>query len=511
MAEIKNRLFTSAIWNITSILITAIGAFVTMPIIINGIGTDNYGLFSIILMIGGFAALQDFGLGEATLRYVSFYFKKNDLNGINRVVQSSLTVYMITISVVFLIIQVFAYQIINLFELQPDQVDIGLTAIRLGALGFFLSTLDQAMQKIPEALVRYDLTNKVNISFTILRFSLMIAAVKYGYGLIGLVSVTVLISAFRLIVFYVVSYRLIPGITIFPAYNKKGIKEVFNFSIYSFINQIISQISQNADRIILGMFFGTSAVGFLSAPKDLIQRASGITGAAGKALFPTFSSMNDSESMVRLYAKSLWLLSLLTMLLLIPLAVIIPDFLSLWISPEFSENSSEFARLFSLGLAFNGGVVVYFSLLKGTNRISWLTKIMSTLTIISIGATALLVYNYGLVGAGIRVLIFSWIGVVICLIIGKQIFKENYTLRDMVEFGLVLPLSGLIVYFLGAHFTSVIFLDSWLKLVLGYAFLVCFVGLSALLINLAVYNKSGFGFWLWYTAKNKLNQWLKKY
>ena len=102
MAVKKIGLLNSGLWNIISIIITAFGAFVSMPIIINGIGTDNYGLFSVILMIGGFAALQDFGLGEATLRFVSFYSAKNDLSGIKRVMQSTLLDYLFTLIIVFL-------------------------------------------------------------------------------------------------------------------------------------------------------------------------------------------------------------------------------------------------------------------------------------------------------------------------------------------------------------------------------------------------------------------------
>lgn len=502
----KKLLLSSAIWNIATIIVTAIGAFVTMPIIINGIGTDNYGLFSIILMIGGFAALQDFGLGEATLRYVSYYNEKKNLAGINRVVQSSLTVYIITISIVFFLLQVFAIQIIDLFKLQPDQVDIGLVAIRLGAVGFFISTLDQAMQKIPEALLRYDISNKVSIVFTILRFVLMIGAVHYGFGLIGLVCATILISALRLIMFYIISYRLVPGIEIYPIYNKQGIKEVFNFSIYSFINQIISQISQNTDRIILGVFFSTSAVGFLSAPKDLIQRASGITGAAGKSLFPTFSSMLDKDAMANLYKKSLWLLSLFTMILLIPLAIIMPDFLTIWISPEFSSNSSEFASLFTLGMAFNGGVIVYFSLLKGTNRINLLTKIMSTLTIISIIVTVILVYEYGLIGAGVRAILFSWIGTVICMVIGKKLFADKYRIKDMIEFGFLLPIIAIAVYVIGINLTTTIELNTWLKIILIYSTFVIIMGSLAVLVNLIIYNKSGSGYFLWNMIKQKMKR-----
>ncbi len=506
----KRGLVNSAIWNILNLVVTALGAFFSMPVIINGIGTDNYGLFSIILMIGGFAALQDFGLGEATLRYVSFYYGKNDLSGINKVIQSTTSVYLLTISVVFIILQLLASPIINLFKLEPEQVTTGLEAFRIACISFFIATLAQAMQKIPEAILRYDVTNKANIVFVTIRFAAMIIVVKMGYGLIGLVWVLVVIAFLRLLAFYALSRKLIPGITLYPKYTKDGVKEIFSFSIYSFINQIISQVSQYADRIVLGIFFSTADVGFLSAPKDIIQRASGITGAAGQALFPKFSSMNENEDMANLYSRSLWILSLLTMMLLIPLAIVIPSFLSIWISPEFANNSAQFARLFSLGMAFNGGTIVYFSLLKGTNRINWLTKIMSSLTIVSILVTVALVYQYGIIGSGIRTILFSWIGTVICIIIGRKVFSRRYKKRDILEFGLLTPISGLTIYFLGIHNSKTILLNNWWSIIFHYGFYATLVLVLSFTLNLLSFRRSGTGYFLWLSLKKKNLKWLLK-
>ncbi|MFH0756018.1 MAG: flippase, partial [Bacteroidota bacterium] len=70
MAKTKG-LFSNALWNILSVSFTAVAGFLVVPIVLKSLGTDNYGIYAIILMIGGFAVLQNLGLGEATLKYVA--------------------------------------------------------------------------------------------------------------------------------------------------------------------------------------------------------------------------------------------------------------------------------------------------------------------------------------------------------------------------------------------------------------------------------------------------------
>jgi len=497
-------LLTNANWSIFSIIVSVLGAFVSMPIIINTLGINNYGLFSIILMIGGFAAIQDFGLGEATLRYVSLYYSKNDIKGINRVVNSTLYLYIIILGSIFIIIQLFSSQIINLFELDNDQVDTGILALRIAAFSFVFVTIAESLQKIPQALLRYDVTSKVNLLIVIIRFSSMIIVVKLGYGIIGLMCVIVLISILKLITYYIVSKKMIKELKILPHYDKNGLKEVFSFSIYSFLNSIISQIANYADRLVLGMFYGASDVAFLAAPKDITSRASGLVGAAGNVLFPKFSSMKEGVGMQKLYVNVLWGLTTFSLIILIPLSVVFSNFLTLWISEEFSNNSSEFAKLFALGFAFNGGASVYMSLLKGTGRMKLLTSIISILTITSIVATIILVYNYGLIGSGIRTLIFSWVCILICIVIGKNVFN-NIKLTPFVLENAIIPLIvGFSVYFLGICFDDVIVINNWLLLIVYYTFLSFTVLILSFILNYLFFKKAGSGYYYFNLLSKKI-------
>lgn len=486
-------LLGSASWNMFSLMVVAISGLITMPIVIRGIGTENYGLYSIIMMIGGFMALQDLGLGEATLRFVAKYYAADDLKGINRVMGATLFVYSVTGTLVSGLIMLLAPLVIGLFKVESGQEDVAILALRIAGLGFLFTTFRGALQKIPEAVQRYDISSKILIGVTVIRCIVMIVVVKMGGGIVGLAWILSANALLNIVIYYFVAIHLIAGIRCFPQAGKEGLKEVFSYGIFSFINQIISNIALYMDRFILGMFFGTADVGYLTAPKDLLTRAQGLTGAAGRALFPRFSSMKEGPEMQQLYCFSLWALTCCSVVIFIPTAIVMPEFLSLWVSPEFAEYSAPVARLLALGLACNGGVGAYFALLKGTGRIHWLTWIFTTYMVISAIITALLVFKYGLIGAGVKMLVAAWCGMTFCMVVGKMVFSSLRVGRVLLETAIIPVSLGGLVYVTGINLQELNLIGGWISLMFFAVVCAALLGVMLLGVNIIIFRKDASG------------------
>ena len=338
----------------------------------------------------------------------------------------------------------------------------------------------------------------------VLRYFAMYLIAKFDGGIIGLTILGLISAVIDIFIYSFLAKKLIPDLKLFPNFQKKGIQEVFGYGVFSFLNDLIQRSSTYIDQLILGLFFNASSVGYLTAPKDLITKAQGLTGAASQALFPRFSSMDEGKEMYNLYVNSLWVLTIFSTIIFIPLAIIIPPFLSKWLSPEFAHNSSKFARLFSLGIAFNGGVSSYLALLKGTGRVKWLTNIISTLTILSGIVTAILVYKYGIIGSGIRVLLFSWVGSILCMYIGNKIFKDFNVIKVTIE-TIIIPVAlSLIFFFLGSTVIDSLNIENWFEIIFSYFTL--FIGMILIQFgfNWLVYRGNGKGIVLLKRIKTQL-------
>src|SRR5690625_6333705 len=74
----KSQLKAGIYLSYISLFITNISNLILTPFIIRGLGDSEYGLYMLIGAFVGYIAVLDFGLGNATVRFVSKYRAEND-------------------------------------------------------------------------------------------------------------------------------------------------------------------------------------------------------------------------------------------------------------------------------------------------------------------------------------------------------------------------------------------------------------------------------------------------
>ena len=256
---------------------------------------------------------------------------------------------------------------------------------------------------------------------------------KIGYGLKGLIWINVLNYFFILIIYIVLAKRVMAGINISFEKLKETCKEIFNFSIFSFGIQLIGNLSNYVDRLLLGKFINPQSISYMTIPRDMLGQVSMATGSLGQALFPRFSTSSSDEDIKQVYLDSTWVLLFFSLILFIPLSITVPYFLSLWINPSFGLVSGDSAKLIAINFSLLGLSVPYFNYLKGTGRIKFLSKIMFLLSSLSIVIAFFLIQKWGLIGAGYRYLVTSWMSIIISLIVINKFIKPTNLFFEIIK------------------------------------------------------------------------------
>src|ERR1041385_7623656 len=65
---------------------------VVLPILVRGLGAERYGLLALSLVIIGFAAIADLGVGRAASKYLAEDFEKNETSRTQQHISSALTI-----------------------------------------------------------------------------------------------------------------------------------------------------------------------------------------------------------------------------------------------------------------------------------------------------------------------------------------------------------------------------------------------------------------------------------
>lgn len=451
----KTRSLTqNALWNITSTACNILLLFLGTPIIIRGLGTENYGVYVILGSIAGMLAITNLGLGEATLRYVAEYHAKNDPASVNRVFSSTLLLYAILGGAITAVIFFFPTPLIHLLKLTDSPA--ASTLIRLTVLMFWLNLLGGCLLAIPKALQRYDWCAAFEFFQNLLRLGVVIGIIWLGYGLVALMWGSLAIAFLALLALIVMARRLIPYLAIsWPGMN--GFKQILSYGVFIFLGQMVGLLWQYGDSILLSSFIGPVAVAFFSVPMQLVGKCFQVITAGISVMFPRFAAKGGDFQSRRKEIGELYLTGtqaglLGSIFICVPLAVMLPDFLRLWISPEFSKNTCGIGTVLAGSYIIRGAFLAYDALLKGLGypRIIFLVTLFSSLMIV--GVDVVLIPIWGLNGVGFAYIVSPVVGIITIVWIFKRLLQ-----LDMLYFftEIVVPyLLGLILLFAGIWIRS---------------------------------------------------------
>jgi O-antigen/teichoic acid export membrane protein len=416
---------SNSIWSISSTLWSTIVTFFLTPFLINRIGVEHYGIYMLLMSIAGMMGILNLGLGEATLRFVARYYVLRDSDGINRVVGSTLLVYSLMGLLGGTLLFLFAPKICLLLSIPVNDQQLTISIIKLTAFNFGFSFIIGVFSSIPAAVLRFDISTKVSILQNIFQVVGTVILLLSGYGLYSIVLWSVLSILFIQITNMIIAKRLLPDLCLFPVFSIKGLKEVFSYGVFSSINDVIALLSSHIDRILLAAFVNPMAVAALTVPKQILERASSLLQSSGAVLFPKISSMSNLDDIRRIYQISSWGLLTLSMAMFTPGIILLPEFISLWINPQFAKSSGIVAQLLSAAFAFRGISEPYFAVLKGMNKIKYLTVIFLSTNLISILLAIPLLYYYSVEGAGFRALLLVWVSIPISFWINTRFLKDK--------------------------------------------------------------------------------------
>jgi len=399
-ASRPRSLISNTTWTALLALWTTSVNFFFTPFLIGHIGDGHYGLYVLLMSVNGLLGIMNPGLGEATLRYVARYYRRTDLTGINRVVGATLSVCVITALLGATALFFRSPWIASLLAIPAADLELTISLLRLMAINFGLALLNEVLGSIPQALQRFDINTKVMIARSAFQVVGSVVIVFFGLGLYGVILWIVITSVLALVTNTVVAKRLIPQLSLRPLPTKSGLKEIFSYSIFSVLTNILGMVWSQADRILLGILISASAVTYLTVPWNLAFRILGCMSQAGTVLFARFSAMKEFEDKKRLYLLATWTMLSITTIVFVPVTVLIPDFLRLWINPSFAEKSAYVGQVIAASCMVRGAFIPYEALFKGIGKPQYLTRLVLLTSLTSLVVNLALIPTYGLLGAG---------------------------------------------------------------------------------------------------------------
>lgn len=257
----SNQLKLGVILSYVIIILNCLVNIFLTPFLIENIGDSQYGLYQLIGAFVGYLTILDFGLGNAVIRYVAEYRNKNDKKGESNFLASVTILYSIITFFIF-IISVILYS--NLEKIFPNftqqEFDDAKVMFIILVINLVVTIPGGIFNSIINGYEKYIFPRMLNIIKIIFRVIALYFVVTIGYGAIGIVIVDTILNFIIVIANYFVCKKRINIKIKLYSFDKKLIKEIFNYSFFIFLSVIFNQVNWKVDQTIIGMKLSTVAV-----------------------------------------------------------------------------------------------------------------------------------------------------------------------------------------------------------------------------------------------------------
>ncbi len=436
-------LVRNTLWNFLSQGWFLILAFVTTPYIIRKLGTDAYGVLSIVGVVLGYFAFLDLGLDRAVIKYVAEYYAKKDFDTIREVIGTALVIYFLMGFIGGTVIaSLTAILITKVLKIPSNLINISQFIFYISALGFLINMPLSVFGSIPKALQRFDVVNKIKICFGTLQLLLTVLLLHLGYFLKQIVIMNFLVSMLSIFIYIFISKRLLPQIQFRPVFNKDIFIKLFKFGGTITIGKITVPIGTQLGRFLIGVFYPISFVTYFTVPYMLASKIWLIPSNIVSVIFPATSelfSQNQTNILHELHLRSTKYIMMVAVPITILLIIFAKQILGLWMGPDFAIQGAFSLRLLALATLISSSAWTCVTAAQGAGRPDIPAKVQVLQAVINVILCFLLIPRWGINGVAVAWLIHHMVGIPIIIgVTNKRILKMSNL--QFIKNGLGFPL-----------------------------------------------------------------------
>ena len=433
----------NTVFNILSEITPIIIAILVIPQLIEKLGTDRFGVLTLVWVAIGYFSFFDLGLGRALTKSVAEKLGKQEEESLPDLIYTSLFfMSLLGLAGMIAILTFSPWLIHNLLKIPNTLQTETLQAFYALSLSIPIVICSAGLRGVLEGLQRFKIVAKIRIPFSLATFLGPLFMAYFTNNLFLIVCILVII---RLFVFFVYLFSCLNILTVTRkrhALRPKEMRYLLRIGSWMTVSNIISPLMSILDRFLIGGLISIAGVAYYATPAEMINKLIIIPGAFIAVLFPAFSTSfsRDPKRVSQLFDKGSKIIFLFVYPFVLIIVTLAPELLTLWLGKIFMQQSTSVLQWLTIGMLFNCLALVPFILLQGSGR----PDITAKLHIIEFPLYLMLVWSLvktrGVEGAAIAYFIRVTIDMLLLYVITRQHLniKVSERLQKHLFFGLII-------------------------------------------------------------------------
>ncbi len=386
------------------VIVNTLTVLVYQKIILATLGESEFGLYQLAASVINYMSVMDLGFNNGIVNYTAKYRATNreadmqKLHGMFKMIFYGIGFVAIVIGVVITLnVETFFGASMTVTEINKCRIIMAVLTVNLG-LTFALSIYNA----IIIAYEKFIFVKIVTILRSFLNPLIMIPLLWLGGDSITMVIVLSGVNVFCLLLNYFYALKKLNIKVRYSGFDKGIFAEIFSYSIFIFIAEIVDKINWSVDQIILGVVKGTKEVAVYSVAATYNQLITGLSGCISSVMLPGISAMvargEDNKRINDLFIKSCRIQIYTIFLVFFGFALVGREFV-IWHAGEECINSYYVALILMGGAFIPITQSVAIAIIKARDKFKFRALLLFFMALVNVGISIPLAYFFGSVGS----------------------------------------------------------------------------------------------------------------
>ena len=400
----RSVLGKATLWNMMGSGIPLLMGVITIPILINELGTERFALLTLLWTAVGYFSFFDLGFGRALTHAVARDRAENTYVNSTLIRTGLWSVFMVGIVAIFLLMPFMSMVCKSGLKISEAYVEDATKAFQFAVLGIPLVTLSTGLRGVLEGFEDFKSSGILRMELGILNFLLPAVLVFFNYCNLEWIVVSLMLARLLSIVhgFYFLRRNALRLERTF--FDFKLLKPLLRFGTWFSLSSVIGPVMVNLDRYLIGGLLSTAILSYYTVPQDFVIRLLFIPIALSGALFPRMThlfSQSSTEASQLLYKRAIRGLGLVMGLIIMVLGLGAFPAIKIWLGLEFALRAYPLTIVLLIGLFFNSLALIPYTAIQARGGVKTTGLIHVVELILYIPALYWAVMQWGLLGAAV--------------------------------------------------------------------------------------------------------------
>ena len=393
------------------------------PVMLRLLGQSEYGLYQLVFSVVSYLSLLSMGFSSSYMRFYSRRKAENDGEGIAKLNGMFMCIFLCISAICLICGAVMIQNIEGIFGdgLTQSEYTTARTLMILMILSLSITFPNSVFDCNLTAHEEFIFQKGLGLAQSILNPFLALPLLLLGKGSVGMVLVSTFLTIAYFIINSLYSIKKLKMRFIFRGFQFSLLKEMWIFTFFIFISQIIDQVNWSVDKFLLGRIIGTGAVAVYGVGGQINSMYLQFSTAVSNVFVPTVNKIvaedNDNKKLTDIFTKVGRIQFFIMILVLSGFIFVGKTFVNMWAGDSYSE--AYYVTLFlivpvTVPLIQNLGIEIQ----RAKNMHKSRSLVYLAISVVNIIISIPLIKAFGAIGAAM--------GTAVALVAGNIIFINWY-------------------------------------------------------------------------------------